>query len=94
MARLAGGRPLGIFRLDALDLIARAAMAHLHLCKSAECLFAGFGPVEMWFASHFLCSLFWGCKRLNPALFEPSGQPTLYRGDRGNKSPAKRQRKP
>ena len=52
MAGLAGCRTFSAFRLDALDLLARALMAHLHLLKSSADLFRRSGSIEVRVAGH------------------------------------------
>ena len=60
MARFAGFRALSALKMDALDLLARALVAHLHLFKSCT---ADFGRrrsvIRLWLASHL--SSFFGC---------------------------------
>ena len=54
MARFAGFRALSALKTDALDLLARALVAHLHLFKSCA---AGFGRrpsvIRLWLAHRF-----------------------------------------
>ena len=54
MARSAGFRTFSALQMDALDLLARALVAHLHLLKSCT---ADFGrlrsEIRLWFAHGF-----------------------------------------
>ena len=52
MEGLAGRRAMGSLRVDALNLLLRALMAHLHLLKSSAGLLRRFGSVEHRSASH------------------------------------------